>query len=667
MPSMVRPLPRGYRTLRDAVAAHRIDAAVARTLGRKGAVDAIVTVDFRSASTPAAPAGRSLARVSRASLKSRIERMASTFTTRERRALDGIDGAQVLERWPHLPTSFVHFSSARALLKVARNPEVVSVSASRTVRAVSDSHLSYVRQVDLAAAGHTGAGTYVAVLDTGVDYVKYGDFGSCPYADAAGCTVKAEYESAGDDGQRDDPYKPHGSNVAAIVHQVAPQAGLLSFDVFTGNGDGAGAPDWAIHRALETLVQRQSVLRRIVAANLSIGGATPFDSCQGGIQGDLATLRQADILPVISAGNGARSGLGAYGIAYPGCLPEAITVGATYDANVGSTYYGFHKCGDDVTWADKVTCFSQTGSALDVLAPGADIAGGGGTWTGTSQAAPHVAGALAVLAAARPAASTADLESAVVNSGPMIRDLRYTNEIDRRRLDLVAALNALATIDRTAPTVSSPVEHIAVDYQATNTTVPVEVSWSASDASGIQAYDVYVNDDGTWYQQTQLAKTATKVVLDLSVGHRYYFAVRAQDNAGNWSGWVGYNDPVTSVEIVDDAAATSAWTWAGSWKRYAWSSDIGGTDTDSATTNDWARFTFSGREAAWIAPKYHAEGAARVWYGNTPYNRNVDLYSATDDPRRVVFAAWGVTSITLQVVGTPGHSEVDVDAFAILR
>src|SRR4029077_1771890 len=100
------------------------------------------------------------------------------------------------------------------------------------------------------------------------------------------------------------------------------------------------------------------------------------------------TLRARGTLTVVSSGKEASTnGMGA-----PACVQNAISVGAVYDANVGSvTIFG---CTRAPTTADHITCFSNSNSALDLLAPGAVITsdwlrGGLSSFYGTSQAAPH--------------------------------------------------------------------------------------------------------------------------------------------------------------------------------------------------------------------------------------------------------------------------------------
>ena len=99
------------------------------------------------------------------------------------------------------------------------------------------------------------------------------------------------------------------------------------------------------------------------------------------------------------------------------------------------------------TAQDKITCWSQTGPNLDILAPGSEITAAGITQSGTSQATPHLAGAIAVLAAAKYRTTLYNrseaklIETALVTSGPTIYDARVKRSF--HRLDIPAALATL--------------------------------------------------------------------------------------------------------------------------------------------------------------------------------------------------------------------------------
>lgn len=78
---------------------------------------------------------------------------------------------------------------------------------------------------------------------------------------------------------------------------------------------------------------------------------------------------------------------------------------------------------------------------LTLLAPGALITAAGTTYAGTSQAAPHVSGAVAVLRAAYPGESVDATQTRLSTHGIAITDPR--NSVTTRRLDLLSAVGAV--------------------------------------------------------------------------------------------------------------------------------------------------------------------------------------------------------------------------------
>jgi hypothetical protein len=68
---------------------------------------------------------------------------------------------------------------------------------------------------------------------------------------------------------------------------------------------------------------------------------------------------------------------------------------------------------------------------------------------------------------------------------------------------------------------------------------------------------------------------------------------------------------------------------------------------------------------AWIAPVGPTRGSAKV-YVNGSLVATVSLYSASTSARQVVFAkSWSTSAsrtVVIKVVGTAGHSRVDIDA-----
>ena len=128
----------------------------------------------------------------------------------------------------------------------------------------------------------------------------------------------------------------------------------------------------------------------------------------------------------------------------PACVAKALSVGAVWDANVGSqTVLG---CTDPTTQADQVTCFSNSSTTTDIFAPGALMtssrAGGGSvTRSGTSYATPMVSACAAVLLEISPWLTPAELEAAMESSPTFVTD--ETNGLSFPRLDCSAAAASL--------------------------------------------------------------------------------------------------------------------------------------------------------------------------------------------------------------------------------
>lgn len=84
----------------------------------------------------------------------------------------------------------------------------------------------------------------------------------------------------------------------------------------------------------------------------------------------------------------------------------------------------YSSCTDSSSYADKVACFSNSSANLTLLAPGVRISGGGIVMSGTSQATPHVAAALAIIRANNAFANDSLDESVnrLKNSGTLVTD-----------------------------------------------------------------------------------------------------------------------------------------------------------------------------------------------------------------------------------------------------
>ena len=331
-----------------------------------------------------------------------------------------------LADYSHLPMSFKRFHSLAALNTLLANPGIKGVYLNGLAHKVLAKSLPLINQPAVAAVGEQGSGTTVAVIDDGIDYTNAA-FGSCT-APGVPATCHVSTSLLFGTGTTD---TTHGTNVSAIVLGVAPASKVAMLNAFSGTG----ASFANIISAMNWAIANQSGYN-IVAINMSLGDGTQNTApCSTGnvFYSPVTNAVNAGITVVAAAGNDAYTNA----LGSPACTPGVISVGAVYDSNYGGLVWGANLCTDLTTAADQITCFSDSASFLTMLAPGALITAAGITDGGTSQASPHVAGAIAVLRSAFPAESLAQTQARITSSGVMITDPR--NGITKPRLNLLAA------------------------------------------------------------------------------------------------------------------------------------------------------------------------------------------------------------------------------------
>jgi hypothetical protein len=248
-----------------------------------------------------------------------------------------------------------------------------------------------------------GTGLTIAVLDTGL---------RTTHVDFAG-KVLAVRNFTTDDGSNPNVVTDgngHGTNVAGVaigngLHVgIAPGAKVIPLKVLNNTGGGSFS---SIYSALDWVIANKDAYG-ISVVNLSLGDGGNYTSDPGtsdAVRSRLITLRNAKVATCIAAGNSFYNYASKQGMAYPGIIRESISVGALYDANIGSIYYGSGAAA--YSTAPKVFCpFSQrlhsTTNAYtktDVWVPGAALTAAGNandtaesTYHGTSQATPVTAG-----------------------------------------------------------------------------------------------------------------------------------------------------------------------------------------------------------------------------------------------------------------------------------
>ena len=517
-----------------------LDTAVTRQFGevqakaeRDGKVRVIVHLTHS-----AIPAGKLSAQArleQRASIAQAQTEILSTVTT----ARPGS-----IKRFKDIPYLAMEVDTA-TLEQLRASQEIKAITEDKIARASLQQSVPLIGGTNAWAAGYSGADQAVAVLDTGVD--KHYPFlagkvvaeacfstsafdqffqSACPNGEQEQIGVGAGVNCAADDCD----HGTHVAGIAAGAAGVAKGASIIAVQVFTLSSSqefcGFFAPCTLafysdILKGMEFVYGLRNRLK-IASVNLSLGGARKYtEPCAGfpdvePIRVAAENLRSAGIATVFVAGNdGFKDGLSA-----PACLSNVISVGATYKA-------------------DFVADFSNSSRLLSLLAPGVNIISSipGGDQqgkSGTSMAAPHVAGAWAVLKSKRPTATVDEILSALSRTGVPISD--DWNQIVKPRIQIDAALNTLAgTSPPGPPPPPAPLTPLSPSGSITTSTPTYrwmalqDSSWYLVwlyDQNGALVYTSYVApfDAGCSGKATACAHTPNR---RLSIGKSYSWYVSA--------------------------------------------------------------------------------------------------------------------------------------------
>ena len=336
-------------------------------------------------------------------------------------AVERIDSDALVQggRSQRMPARRVPPAGAAA---AAAAPAHADGGAAAPVRALPGWNIEAVHAPELWALGHTGKGVVVASMDTGVD-LAHPDLGR-KWRGGANSWFDPH-------GEEPVPYDAlgHGTQAMGVMVGgsalgIAPDARWIAVRLYDADGRARMSD---IHRAFQWLMDPDGNPATVdapdvVNASWTLTGRAA-GACITEFGDDIRALRSAGIAVVFAAGN---DGPAPRTSSSPGNNPGALSVGAV---------------ARDLSLARQA---SRGPSSCDgglfprVVAPGVnvrttDLSHGGppayANVSGSSLAAPHAAGVMALLAGAFPSASVPELEAALergaTDLGPAGADIEY--------------------------------------------------------------------------------------------------------------------------------------------------------------------------------------------------------------------------------------------------
>ena len=326
-------------------------------------------------------------------------------------------GTELLYVYYHVVKGLaIKIPNEKVLEQLKNNPSVVYIGNDRKISTFINTHIKNqvipesVDRVDGESLNNINSNFVdadIAILDTGID-LDHADLNVFHERSFIPGTINADDDHG------------HGTHLAGVaaakdnsfgVVGIAPGARLWAIKVLESSGTGEIS---TLIKGLDYINQKPN---QVDVAVLSLGC-----ECESGAL-DIAIHNsiKAGITIVVAAGNEGKDAR----TFTPANNPEVITVSAIVDTD--------GKCGGKGLASpygadDMLASFSNYGDVVDISAPGVDIystfkSNSYTKLTGTSMAAPHVAGAAALYISSHPEASPQDVKNYLITSGTHLSDL----------------------------------------------------------------------------------------------------------------------------------------------------------------------------------------------------------------------------------------------------
>jgi subtilisin family serine protease len=341
-------------------------------------------------------------------------------------------------------------ATAEVIQELAARADVAKITPNDISIAPSQASSSPETNITVAGApalwdlGLNGQGIVVANMDSGVDN---------NHPDLAASWRGGSNSWFDPYGQHSTPFdmSGHGTQTMGVMVGgdaggtaigVAPQAQWIAVKIFNDAGSSTAT---AIHQGFQWLLDPDGNPNTADAPYVVNNSWTfGYPGCDLEFELDLQALRAAGIVSVFAAGNGGPNANTSYS---PSNNPAAFAVGATDDSDLLYAYSsrGPSSCGETSTIYPEVVAPGVGIHTSDLFGFYTDV-------TGTSLAAPHVAGGLALLLSAYPDLTAAWQESGLENSALDLGSPGPDNDFGYGRLDLLAAYQWFQSTPAPTPT-----------------------------------------------------------------------------------------------------------------------------------------------------------------------------------------------------------------------